>query len=94
MLRKSSLLSKRFSAREGKMDKEGTVFVKLDDYKDIVEIVGLAREQLAKAKAAIERLSSLKQQEDSQIEGWQASLAEIERRIEEIDKRLAATESQ
>jgi len=75
------------------MDNEGTVFIKLDDYKDIVEIVGLAREQLAKAKAVLEKIESLKQQENSQIESWQISLVEIEKRMEDIDKKLAETES-
>ena len=76
------------------MDNEGTVFIKLDDYKDVVEIVGLAREQLAKAKAVLEKLESLKQQENTQLESWQSSLAEIEKRMEEIDRKLAETESQ
>jgi Skp family chaperone for outer membrane proteins len=79
--------------REGKMDNEGTVFIKLDDYKDVVEIVGLAKEQIAKARAVLEKLESLKQQENSQIDGWQASLAEIEKKMEEIDRKLAETES-
>ena len=71
---------------------EGTVFIKIDDYKDIVEIVGLARERLAKAKDALEKLTAAKQQEDSQLGAWQAELAEIEQKIEDIDKRLASTQ--
>ncbi|MEM4369135.1 MAG: hypothetical protein QXU88_02325, partial [Candidatus Woesearchaeota archaeon] len=71
----------------GKMN--GTVFVKIEEYKDIVELLGSVREQVAKAKEVLERIERLKEEEDKKLESWRAELAELEQRLDGIDKRLA-----
>ncbi|MEM4282301.1 MAG: hypothetical protein QW559_02750 [Candidatus Woesearchaeota archaeon] len=67
----------------------GTVFVKIEEYKDIVELLGSVREQVAKAKEVLERIERLKEEEDKKLESWRAELAELEQRLDGIDKRLA-----
>jgi len=71
---------------------ETPVFVKLDEYKDVTDIVNLAREKVQQAKAVLNRIQQLKSQEDAEFEAWHNELSEIEGKIEEIDKRLMVPE--
>jgi len=73
------------------METDRTVFVKIEDYKDILEILGIAKQRLAKARQSLDRVLDIKKQEDLKLESWQAELSEIEKRIEDIDARLART---
>lgn len=71
---------------------EMPVFVKLDEYKDVTDIVNLAREKVQQAKAVLNRITQLKAQEDAEFEAWHSELSEIENKLEEIDKRLLEPE--
>ena len=73
-------------------DRNMPVFVKLDEYRDITDIINLARQQVQKAKAVLNRISQLKAQEDAEFEAWQNELSDIEGKIEDIDKRLMEPE--
>ena len=68
------------------------VFVKLDDYKDVTDIINLARERVQEAKSVLNRINELKSKEDAEIQNWQQELAEIDRKISDIDKRLLEPE--
>ena len=67
---------------------ETQVFVKIDNYKDVLHTVGIIKEKLNEAKDTITKIKELKQQEDSELEGWDAKLAEIENKIGGIDRIL------
>ena len=77
---------------EGEHMQETPVFVKLDEYKDVTDIVNLAREKVQQAKAVLNRIQQLKSQEDAEFESWQNELSEIENKIEDIDKKLMVPE--
>jgi len=67
---------------------EAQVFVKIDNYKDVLRTVGLIKNKLNEAKNTLEKVKDLKQQEDSELEGWDAKLVEIENKITGIDTIL------
>lgn len=67
---------------------EAQVFVKIDNYKDILSTVGLIKDKLDNAKNTLARVRELKNQEDSELENWDGKLNEIESKIEEIDRIL------
>ena len=67
---------------------EAQVFVKIDEYKDVLRTVGLIKSKLNDAKSTLARVKELKHQEDSELEGWDGKLSEIESRIEGIDHIL------
>lgn len=67
---------------------EAQVFVKVDNYKDVLRTVGLIKEKLNKAKDTLAKVKELKNQEDSELEGWSSKLSEIESKIENIDSIL------
>lgn len=72
--------------------KEQPVFVKLDEYKDLTEIVSLAREKLQQAKRVLNNIQDLKAKEDAAFEAWENELADMETKINDIDKRLMEPE--
>jgi hypothetical protein len=70
------------------MDKKMQVFIKIEDFKDITEIMTLARQRLQQAKNILNRIAELKAQEDAEFDAWTSELAEIERRMQAVDSTL------
>jgi len=67
---------------------EAQVFVKIENYKDVLHTVGLIRDKLNEAKSTLSKIRELKQEEDSELENWDTKLSEIETKIEGIDQIL------
>ncbi len=68
------------------------VFVKLDEYKEVVEVLQETKEKLARARELLSKIEELKRQEDSELESWNTELSEAEERIEDVDKILLKPE--
>ncbi len=64
------------------------VFVKIDEYKDIVDIMVLMREKLRQAKFLLDKIAELKAQEDAELSTWAKELDDVEARVSSIDKSL------
>ena len=64
------------------------IYVKLDAYKDILNLVGTLKEKLATAKSTLEKLESLKGEEEAEFEMWQNSVMDIEEKVNYIDHAL------
>ena len=73
--------------------KETPVFIKVDEYKDVIDIMQLVRTKLEDAKKALAKLNELKAQEDSELSSWQTNLDEIERKIDAVDDMFVDPES-
>jgi hypothetical protein len=70
------------------------VFVKVEEFKDITDIMTLAHQRLQQARQTLAKIADLKAQEDAEFLAWQEELGEIERRIETIDRHLLGKEEQ
>ncbi len=69
------------------------IFVKLSEYKDILELMHALKDKLDQAKSTLEKIKSLKTEEDTELELWQNSIGEIDRKIDYIDRALFEPES-
>ena len=69
------------------------VFVRIDEYKDVIEILEVIKNKLDQAKKTLARINELKNQEDSEIALWQNNIADIEKRLELIDNALFESEN-
>ena len=67
---------------------EAQVFVKIDEYKDVLRTVGLIKDKLNEAKGTLAKVKELKGQEDSELGIWESKLSEIENKVEGIDHIL------
>ena len=67
---------------------EAPVFVKIEDYKDILDVLDLIKDKLSDAKRTLADINELKNDEDSELELWSSTLSEMERKLEDIDRTL------
>lgn len=64
------------------------VFVKVDDYKEIRNLVETLKSKLREAKSTLERVESLRTRESQELNNWRSTLEEVENRIRGIDSNL------
>ena len=64
------------------------VYVKIDEYKDIMDIMALMRDKLRQAKFLLDKIAELKAQEDAELSTWARELEDVEGRVAAIDKTL------
>ena len=64
------------------------VFVKVDEYKDILDILNLVKDKLNEARTTLNKINKLKNEEDNELNLWRSELDEIEKRIGFIDNTL------
>jgi len=65
------------------------VFVKIEEYKDIMDLITLMREKLRQAKFLLDKVAELKAQEDSELATWAKELEDVEARVASIDRTLS-----
>ena len=70
------------------MDETMPVFVKIEDYNDVLDVTNMIKNKLGEAKETLAKLNELKNAEDSEIELWKTNLEEIERKVDFVDKTL------
>lgn len=68
------------------------VFVKIDEYKEALDTIGLIKEKLNEAKNNLNRLNDIKSKEDSELDAWSQKIDEVESKINEIDSKLLEPE--
>lgn len=73
------------------MDKGMPVFVKINEYNEVLEVIDLLIDKLQKAKGIMAKINELKNEEDTELELWQAELEEIEKKLSFVDKSLFKT---
>lgn len=73
-------------------ERETVVFVKLDEYKDLTDIVSLIKSKLKQARYLLNRITELKKHEDEEIEAWSSEIENVEDRVDSIDRTLTEPE--
>ena len=64
------------------------VFVKVEEYEAVVNLVKEVRSRLDEAKETLAKISELKNEEDHQLEMWQSTLGEVEKKVDFIEHSL------
>lgn len=75
------------------MEKQAPVFVKVDDYKDVLDILDLVKNKINDAKKTLHEINELKNDEDSELATWATEIADIEKKVEFIDSTLLEPEN-
>ena len=78
----------KFRIMGDKMDSNASVFIKIDQYQDVNEIIKIIKARIAEGKDVLARINNLKNREDQEIEQWSAELNDVERKMEFIDRTL------
>ena len=64
------------------------VYVRIEEYKDILDIMELITEKVKEAKTILGKINELKNQEDAELELWRNGLDDVERKLGYIDQTL------
>ena len=70
-----------------------TVFVKIDEYKDVLSSIGLLKSKVKEARATLSKIESLRAQEEEEIVAWTSALNDIEGKISNIENNLGELET-
>ena len=74
------------------MDQKAPVFVKIEDYKDIMELLVLIKEKLGQAKFLLGKINELKNQEDAELASWSKDLDDVASMVSDVDRMLLEPE--
>jgi len=72
---------------------EAPVFIKIENYKDVLDVLDLIKDRLGEAKRTLAVISEIKNDEDAELDLWSSTLEEMGRKIENIDRTLFEPES-
>ena len=64
------------------------VFVKVDDYKEILDVLDMIKGKLEEIRGTLHDVHELRNQEDAEVTMWNSTIDEIEKKIENIDKMI------
>jgi hypothetical protein len=69
------------------------VFVRIEEYKDVLDIMNMIRNKIEDAKETLGKINELKNEEDAELELWHTGLEEVERKVMFVDKTLFEPET-
>lgn len=67
---------------------EVPVFIKLEEYNDILSIVSVIKKKIGEAKSTLLKLEQLREEEDHEVVLWQSNLKDVNEKLEFIDQIL------
>ena len=70
------------------MKESAPVFVKIEDYRQMLDVVEMIKKNLKEAKQMLADLNQLKEQETAEIQSWSSELEQMESKIEDINKLM------
>ncbi len=65
-----------------------SVFIKIEAYKDVIDIMGLIKEKVPDIERALARITEIKAKEDAELASWKSSLESTEAKIADVNKSL------
>lgn len=74
------------------VDKNLPVFVKINDYKEVLDVVDVMKQKLKETTRTLEKLKELKAEEDREIQEWEKNVTDISRRLSFIDSAFFENE--
>ena len=74
-------------------EKEAPIFIKVENYKEVIELMRSIKRKVEEAKANLERIYTIKSEEDIKIEEWDDLLRDLEKKTTFIDETLLESKS-
>ncbi len=71
------------------INESNPVFVKIDKYKEILDIVEVINKKVVNVKQLILQLDELKTKEEEDIMNWEKNMEEITHKIESLKEQLS-----
>ena len=74
--------------------KGAPVFVKVDEYKEIVEVLDMVKAKLSEIRQTISGMNELRDEEDAELSAWNNTVNSLQSKIDSIDKMMFEPEHQ
>jgi hypothetical protein len=74
------------------MNQKAPVFVKIEEYKDIMDLLVIIKEKLSQAKFLLGKINELKNQEDAELASWSKDLDDVAAMVSDVDRMLLEPE--
>jgi hypothetical protein len=74
------------------VDKNLPVFVKINDYKEVLDTVDVMKQKLKETTRTLDKIKELKAEEDREIQEWEKNVTDIARRLSFIDSAFFENE--
>ena len=62
------------------------VFVKVDEYKDILDVLDMIKAKIREIRDTLSSINALRNEEDAELSMWNNTINEIEKKVESIDR--------
>ncbi|MBN2421332.1 hypothetical protein JXB27_03580 [Candidatus Woesearchaeota archaeon] len=70
-------------------EKEKSTFIKVDKFDTVVTAISVIRRKLNEAKMTLDKINSLKADEDSAVQKWSADLDAVEAKLNSVETKLS-----
>ena len=74
------------------MEGKAPAFVRIDNYKNVMNVLQVTKEKIVQAKALLAKIAEIKSEEDAIVANWNAALDVVEERVAESDAALLEPE--
>lgn len=64
------------------------VFIKIDKYEDVLDLMNIVRDKVEKAKEVLVKIDDLKRKEDEKINQWRSNILDIENKLNNLNNSL------
>ena len=70
------------------MEEKSPVFIKIDKYRQVLDVVDVLKKQVDDIRSTLQSIKQLKADEEEEIRIWEANVAEVEKKILFVDQTL------
>ena len=71
------------------MTDEMPVYVKIDDYKEVLEVMNGLQSKINSAKDLLAHIEEVKSEEEAELDNWKIGLADVEEKLAALNSVLS-----
>lgn len=64
------------------------LFIRIEEYKDVLDTMNLLKRKIEEAKSTIDKIQALQMDEAREIEEWKSNIDDVEQKVDFIDNTL------
>ncbi|RME53588.1 hypothetical protein D6783_01570 [Candidatus Woesearchaeota archaeon] len=68
------------------------VYVKIDEYKELLEVVKVLAKKVERAEQTLKKIGEIRDKEEAEIKAWYRNLDEVKKRVSSISTTLLDNE--
>ena len=64
------------------------IYIKIEQYKEIIEIMGVIKNKIVEVRGALNRIDKIKREQEIEMSMWSSKINEIEEKINAVDQMI------